>query len=137
MILWHFALWNFFSAEFALCWTLLAKFLVIDFIRIIRFSSKYQPKIYAWSMKPCSTQTPQFVTKDIHLYMAHVFSALLLHMSVKTTEWSLPNGARALYILYMWPICSKPVMSREIRFQDNEQKPYERHFFQLIHYYKF
>jgi len=37
----------------------------------------------------------------------------------------------------MWSICSKPVVSREIWFQDIEQKPCERHFFQLIHYYKF
>src|SRR6218665_2514814 len=31
-------------------------------------------------------------------------------------------------VTHMWPICLKPVASRKIRFQDFEQKPYERHF---------
>jgi len=39
----------------------------------------------------------------------------------------LPNDR-----LYMWPICKKSVVSRKIRFQDVEQIPRKRHFFQLI-----
>jgi len=34
----------------------------------------------------------------------------------------------------MLPICTKPVVSNKIQFQDIEQKHYEMHFFQLIHY---
>jgi len=31
----------------------------------------------------------------------------------------------------LWPICTKPVVSMKIKFQDIEQKPYEGHFLQI------